>query len=141
MRITYCNFTPRRVNDANFESDEKHLLYKEYLRIIKKFSPPIFVMENVKGILSSKHQGAGIFSRIIDDLSRPRTDLDYKIRAFTKGVGGKLIPSDYVIRSELFGVPQARHRVILLGVRRDLSLLLLEFTSIGNPGREEQMAA
>ena len=47
-----------------FESDEKHFLYKEYLRIIREFRPTIFVMENVKGILSSQHSGSHIFQQI-----------------------------------------------------------------------------
>jgi DNA (cytosine-5)-methyltransferase 1 len=32
----------------------------------------------------------------------------------------QLEPRDYVIKSELYGIPQCRHRVILLGVREDL---------------------
>ena len=37
----------RMKNDSfrNFEQDERHFLYKEYLRIIHKFKPPIFIME------------------------------------------------------------------------------------------------
>ncbi len=110
----------RRTNDGAFEEDEKHFLYKEYLRIIRKFEPAVFVMENVKGLLSSTHGGSPIFSRITDDLSRPSKGLDYEIRSFVcrpEPAGHK--PSDYVIRSELYGIPQMRHRVILLGVRRD----------------------
>jgi DNA (cytosine-5)-methyltransferase 1 len=32
----------------------------------------------------------------------------------------KFAPEDYVVRAELYGVPQARHRVIIMGVRTDL---------------------
>lgn len=44
---------------ANYsaEEDDRHFLYKEYLRIIKERKPAVFVMENVKGILSSKVGG------------------------------------------------------------------------------------
>lgn len=31
-------------------------------------------------------------------------------------------PSDYVVKAERYGIPQARHRVILLGIRDDLSI-------------------
>ena len=48
-----------------FESDERHYLYKEYLRIIAKFRPAVFVMENVKGLLSAKLQGQSIFDHIL----------------------------------------------------------------------------
>jgi DNA (cytosine-5)-methyltransferase 1 len=103
-----------------FEEDKRHFLYKEYLRIIQAFSPAVFVMENVKGILSSSHNGLPIFDRILDDLSHPAPGLDYEIRSFvTSPAGSAHHPEDFVIRSELFGIPQMRHRVILLGIRSD----------------------
>lgn len=110
----------RRTNDKNFEEDEKHFLYREYLRIIERFEPAAFVMENVKGMLTSKHGGSSIFTRILEDLSRPKRGLEYEIRSFAvePGIGG-YASGDYVIQSELYGVPQMRHRVILFGVRRD----------------------
>lgn len=114
----------RRTKEATdvFESDEKHLLYKEYLRIIQKFRPSIFVMENVKGILSSTHGGSGIFGRILNDLSSPIDGLEYRIRSFVvPGQGNEINPNDFIIESERFGLPQRRHRVILFGIRSDLA--------------------
>lgn len=113
----------RRTNDKSFEDDVKHFLYREYLRIIRVHKPAIFVMENVKGLLTSRHAGNLMFQRILDDLSRPAIGLEYEIRSFIKhpdatGLRGE----DYVIQAEKYGIPQARHRVILLGVRRDLKL-------------------
>jgi len=35
------------------EDDKRHFLYREYIRILKGLRPVAFVMENVKGILSS----------------------------------------------------------------------------------------
>jgi DNA (cytosine-5)-methyltransferase 1 len=109
------------VDRTEFERDKRHQLYKEYLRIIRKFHPPIFVMENVKGMLSAKLGGRLIFDQIRQDLSRPAPDLAYEIRSFTVEGGDGLLPRDFVIKSEEFGVPQARHRVILLGVRSDFA--------------------
>lgn len=98
--------------------DHRHFLYREYIRILKRLNPAVFVMENVKGILSSRVNGDAIFERVLEDL---------------RGAGGKpdsyrivrLAPDDspsgYVIRSEMHGVPQARHRVILLGIRSDVA--------------------
>ncbi|WP_457493551.1 DNA cytosine methyltransferase, partial [Streptomyces sp. P5_D11] len=37
-------------NEKAFESDKRHFLYTEYLRIIRSFSPSVFIMENVKGV-------------------------------------------------------------------------------------------
>lgn len=114
----------RRGVDPDFEKDEKHFLYKEYLRIIQRFRPAVFVMENVKGLLSSTHGGSPIFERILADLSSPRDDLEYEIRSFVVAPGhGDLKPSDFIIESERYGVPQMRHRVILLGVRKDYAHL------------------
>lgn len=113
----------RRANDKDFHKDEKHFLYKEYLRIIRVHRPTIFVMENVKGLLSSKHSGNPMFERIIADLSSPAEGLEYEIRSFTKGGDSdSLEPTDYIIRSENYGIPQSRHRVILLGVRKGVGV-------------------
>ncbi|MDP2015424.1 DNA cytosine methyltransferase, partial [Hydrogenophaga sp.] len=113
----------RRANDKTFHKDEKHFLYQEYLRIIRVHRPTIFVMENVKGLLSSQHSGNPMFDKIIADLSMPAEGLEYEIRSFIKaGDGENLEPVDYVIPSERYGIPQNRHRVILLGVRKDAGL-------------------
>ncbi|WP_455284404.1 DNA cytosine methyltransferase [Cupriavidus necator] len=103
-----------------FESDKRHFLYTEYLRIIRLFSPSVFVMENVKGMLTSKHGGSRIFERIMADLSAPADGLTYQVRSLVVE-GEELEPLDYLIESEKFGVPQCRHRVILFGVRSDVA--------------------
>ena len=112
----------RRANDENFEADEKHFLYREYLRIIRVHAPPVFVMENVKGLLSSHHGGSPMFARIQCDLGAPAKGLSYEIRSLVHRdeVFG-LKPDDFLIESEKYGVPQTRHRLILLGVRSDFS--------------------
>lgn len=110
----------RGSNPATFEADERHFLYREYLRIIKDFAPSVFVMENVKGMLSSQHAGASIFDRIISDLRSPGNGSVYLIRSFV--VPGEIQdPSEFVIRSEEHGIPQKRHRVILFGIRSDIA--------------------
>ena len=89
-------------------------------RIIKDFAPSVFVMENVKGMLSSQHAGASIFDRIISDLRSPGNGSVYLIRSIV--VPGEIQdPSEFVIRSEELGIPQKRHRVILFGIRSDIA--------------------
>lgn len=111
----------RGADPKAFEEDKRHFLYKEYLRIIRDFGPSVFVMENVKGILSSTHGGSRIFEQIVSDLSNPGNDLQYEIRSFvTGGIGAAASHRDYILESEKYGIPQMRHRVILFGVRRDL---------------------
>ena len=110
----------RRANDETFKDDVKHFLYREYLRIIKVHRPTIFVMENVKGLLSSQHSGSPMFERILADLCAPALGLEYEIRSFVKkGNSDTLEPIDFVIQAERHGIPQCRHRVILMGVRKD----------------------
>jgi len=103
-----------------FESDKRHFLYTEYLRIIQEFEPAVFVMENVKGMLNSKHGGSRIFERILADLSAPKDGLSYQIRSLVVD-GNELEPKDYVIEADDYGVPQSRHRVILFGIRSDVA--------------------
>lgn len=132
----------RNYGDKNKEyvaaEDHRNFLYIEYLRIVARFQPLVFVMENVKGMLSAKVDNAPIFDSIAEDLKDPckavstkpdigRQRHQYQLFSFACRseadlLGGHLDlqPADFLIRSEHFGVPQARHRVILLGVRRDL---------------------
>ena len=109
----------RSGNPDAFENDDRHFLYREYLRIIRKFRPTVFVMENVKGILSSMHGGTRIFDRIIADLSHPTKGLKYEIRSFVRHENQPK-PVDFIVEAENHGLPQKRHRVILFGVRSDL---------------------
>jgi DNA (cytosine-5)-methyltransferase 1 len=119
--------------DYTPEGDHRHFLYREYLRIIQERKPSVFVMENVKGILSSKVGGEKIFSRILQDLSDPNEALGiagpgtkYRIcslvspKSFGPGENFDLIdPRAFIIKAEQHGIPQARHRVILLGIALD----------------------
>ena len=43
------------------ETDERHFLYEQYLKVITEHAPPVFLMENVPGILSSRVNGELIF--------------------------------------------------------------------------------
>lgn len=70
-------------------------------------------------MLSSKHGGGMIFPRIKADLERPRDGLEYEIRSLVvQEPASELMPQDFIIRAENYGIPQRRHRVILLGVRK-----------------------
>lgn len=107
----------RRRHDESFAADEKHFLYREYLDIIEYGSPAVFVMENVKGLLSASHGGRSMFPRIIEDLQLGGR---YDVRSLVTSDPNPA-PRDFVIRAEEYGVPQRRHRVILVGVRKDLA--------------------
>jgi DNA (cytosine-5)-methyltransferase 1 len=53
------------------EDDPRVFLYREYYRILAVHNPPVFVMENVKGLLSSKLKNKLIFEEILHDLENP----------------------------------------------------------------------
>ena len=119
----------RGISGYKAEDDHRHFLYREYLNVLNMVEPEAFVMENVKGILSSKIQGQHIFPTILEDLADPakalskRSGARYRIFSLTEGALNDLFSrsgSDYIIRAEDYGIPQARHRVILLGVREDI---------------------
>src|SRR5947209_1773432 len=48
------------VDPEKYEKDRRHFLYKAYLRIIAEHRPPVFVMENVRGILTAEVGGKPI---------------------------------------------------------------------------------
>ena len=59
------------IKGYRIEADHRSALYREYLKVIDRFSPAVFVMENVKGLLSAKHNGESIFDKIREDLANP----------------------------------------------------------------------
>ena len=121
----------RMMRNPEFEKDVRHFLYKEYLRIIIDHAPPVFVMENVKGLLSAKVGGKLVINRILADLASPRmalgngqNGLAYKLYSLShnKEADVHSDPRVFLIRSEDYGVPQNRHRMFIVGVREDIDI-------------------
>lgn len=75
-------------------------LYWYGIEVLKKYRPKWFVAENVSGIRSA---GSGDFQIILNDM---------------KAAGYKLTVNLY--KAEQYGVPQTRHRVIIVGIRDDI---------------------
>lgn len=136
----------RQWGDQLDGEDKRVHLYKEYLRIIAEHHPAVFVMENVKGLLSSMLDGEKMFDLIKRDLRDPssvfteKKSPGYKIFSLTTEtnnyVDGHPVynnDNDYLIRSEEYGVPQKRHRVILLGIREDISVIPGTLQKAGQP--------
>ncbi len=120
----------RMMGNKDFEKDERHFLYREYLRIIADHSPPVFVMENVKGLLSSRIGDELVIHRIISDLSNPRAafskeDSGLKYRLYSLSEPSEITigsdPRKFLVKAENYGVPQARHRMFIVGIRSDLN--------------------
>jgi DNA (cytosine-5)-methyltransferase 1 len=120
------------------EDDERQFLYVEYLQVIAEHQPSVFVMENVKGLLSATVRNQLIFERILSDLREPHKALireerevylppqkspsvKYTIFSLVDKVthdNGDLL--NFVVPMEQYGIPQKRHRLILIGIREDL---------------------
>jgi DNA (cytosine-5)-methyltransferase 1 len=82
-------------------------LYREYSKVVSYLKPPLFIFENVLGLLSAKPDGKPIVEDIRKDFKK----------------AGYIIPEDLskcVIDTSEYGVPQVRKRVIIIGVREDL---------------------
>ncbi len=119
------------------ENDHRHFLYQEYLEVLGIIQPDIFVMENVKGILTAQVEGKRLFPRICQDLRHPAAAVKgshttkgkkYRIYSFVAAPddstlfdAGYSSDASFIIRAELYGIPQARHRVILLGISDEIS--------------------
>lgn len=76
-------------------------LFFEYTRLLKGLQPKTFVAENVSGLV--KGVAKGYFKNIIREMK----DCGYEVKA-------RLLNAKYL------GVPQARERIIFVGVRNDL---------------------
>lgn len=76
-------------------------LYTYGVKVLKKYHPLWFLAENVGGLKSANEGKA--FKKIQKDL---------------KTAGYRIYPNLY--KFEEYGVPQARHRVIIVGIREDL---------------------
>lgn len=78
-------------------------LYRYGVEVMNRYRPKVFVAENVSG-LTSAHAGSA-FREIIADLER-------------SGNGYSVVAHRY--RAEDYGVPQTRHRVIIVGIEKAL---------------------
>lgn len=76
-------------------------LYTYGVKVLKKYQPKWFLAENVSGLQSANAGNA--FEKIKSDLIN---------------AGYKIYPNLY--KFEEYGVPQARHRMIIVGIRADL---------------------
>lgn len=82
--------------------DERNFLYLHFIRCLMQSKPYIFVAENVKGMMTL---GKGeVFKQIVQDFAAAGYRIYHKL-----------------LNAKDYGVPQIRERVILVGVRNDIS--------------------
>lgn len=78
-------------------------LYSYGVQVLKLYRPKWFLAENVGGLRNANEGKA--FSRILSDM---------------RDAGYKLTPHLY--KFEEYGIPQARHRIIIVGIRDDINV-------------------
>lgn len=83
-------------------------LYSYGVKVLREYQPKFFVAENVGGLQSANEGQA--FIQILTELE----DCGYVL-------------TPHLYKFELYGVPQARHRIIIVGIRNDLALGGVEF--------------
>ena len=83
-------------------------LYSYGVKVLKDYQPKFFVAENVGGLQSANEGQA--FIKILTELEE---------------CGYQLTPHLY--KFEEYGVPQARHRIIIVGIRNDFASKGIEF--------------
>lgn len=92
-----------------FVDDPRNYLFKHYFNIVKLVRPKIFILENVKGILTL-HQG-----KIFKEIKKMFEDPD--------NFEGNPYKIQYkVIKTKEFGIPQNRERTIIIGSLIDFDL-------------------
>ena len=90
------------------ERDRKNRLYREFIKFLDYFKPLYFVIENVQGMkIFRRHK---FLDQMIKELERAGYHVDQKV----------LTASD-------FGVPQIRHRLFIIGRRKDRPDLSVTF--------------
>ena len=94
-------------NDFSMVGEQKGIngtfgpLYSYGVKVLKEFQPMWFLAENVGGLRNSNEGNA--FKMILKELEQ---------------CGYKITPHLY--KFEEYGVPQARHRIIIVGIRNDI---------------------
>jgi DNA (cytosine-5)-methyltransferase 1 len=118
----------RGKRDYVAEEDARHYLFREYISVLDRLRPAAFAMENVKGMLSSTVESRLVFEMLMEELSSLGSGFGhlYELRAIHVENGKATLreaiqPKDFIVRAEDFGVPQRRHRVIIVGIRSDLA--------------------
>jgi DNA (cytosine-5)-methyltransferase 1 len=93
------------------EDDDRNFLYQNVLRIARAVKSKMFLFENVKGLFSKKLDGkpGKMFEHILEEFETPdKKGTAYKLASKDKKV--------VLLKATDYGVPQARERLILIGL-------------------------
>lgn len=103
-------------------NDPRGSLFMDFIRMIDYIHPRFFVMENVKGIVSSPLKHVSTKERVKDDPEQKLgTVLDVILSEFNK-LGYKTVYG--ILDAVNYGVPQFRERFVLIGSRDNEDIFL-----------------
>jgi DNA (cytosine-5)-methyltransferase 1 len=110
--LSKAGYRARRGDDENYSilDDDRTTLYTQYVKAVEELRPKAIVMENVEGMVNEVGDtGIRVIDWVLEDLEMlsetgPGYDLEYKLQDMTE-----------------LGVPQKRERVLLVGIREDLT--------------------
>ena len=103
-------------------NDPRGSLFMDFIRMIDYIRPRCFVMENVKGIVSSPLKHVSTKERVKDDPEQKLgTVLDVILSEFNK-LGYKTVYG--ILDAVNYGVPQFRERFVLIGSRDNEDIFL-----------------
>lgn len=100
-------------NDYSVVGEQKGMdgvfgpLYSYGVKVLNLYNPLWFVAENVSGLRNANDGKA--FTKIIDELKKAGDHGGYAV-----------VPHLY--KFEEYGIPQARHRIIIVGIRKDIDV-------------------
>lgn len=123
---------PFSIGGKHVGMDDKRNMFPHAIRAIREIAPKAFLFENVKGLL--RESFSNYYQYIIHQLSFPeltrKGDEDWihhlsrLEKAATKGrrPGLSYNVVYQLLNAANYGVPQQRHRVLIVGIRSDLGL-------------------
>lgn len=97
------------------ESDPRNRLFEKYVEMVKAIQPAAIVLENVPGMMVAHKAKAW---KELGIQVKPQSYYDKLVESLDS-VGYQV--QGQILDSSLFGVPQKRPRLIVIGVRKDLA--------------------
>lgn len=98
-----------RAQDKNsMKDDYRNYLFESYIKVVDQYKPKVIIFENVIGLLSAKPKDKLVVELIKEEFDKHGYAIISDLKKFA------------LLDLSLFGVPQKRNRVIIIGIRKDL---------------------
>lgn len=106
----YSGIGHRRSYNVDRKDIPSNYLYREMIKVIEKLNPKCFLFENVGGLLFGRWTPEGDKGEIWKDVQKSFNSIrGYKVKW-------------QLVHAKSYGVPQNRPRILLIGIRDDISI-------------------